>query len=217
MPGGIPLVPRPPKSGGGGSPPGFVPPAGLPRGGGPPGAGLAGAGAAGAGVAATVLAGDSPSGTRRRSDVRGLINGVTWLRTNMPSSAAVIPTTAPVSALLQCHHWNEMPSAMNAVMRVCVAADSCLIQVTMALKTLPMSCFHTVTLQRILGDRRGPDAAAAHSGRLPANCPATSNLPDPRAPLPPKTTRPSSRAGDWRAELSSPRVRAWADATRAVP
>jgi hypothetical protein len=40
--------------------------------------------------------------------------GVTWLRTNIPSMAAVIPMTAPVCAGLQVHHEKAMPSAMKA-------------------------------------------------------------------------------------------------------
>jgi hypothetical protein len=51
--------------------------------------------------------------------------GVTWLLTNIPSSAAVIPMTAPVCAGLQCHQAKATPSAMNAWTSAAPAADSC--------------------------------------------------------------------------------------------
>src|SRR5260370_31814204 len=54
----------------------------------------------------------------------------------MLRSAAEIPITAPVWALLQFHHWNAMPKAMKAWMRAWVAADSCLTHFTIWLKTV---------------------------------------------------------------------------------
>jgi hypothetical protein len=61
-----------------------------------------------------------------------LTTGVTWLLMNIASKAETIPMTAPVWALLQCHHAKAMPSAMKACTSAVNAADSCLTQLTMA-------------------------------------------------------------------------------------
>jgi hypothetical protein len=58
--------------------------------------------------------GSSGARTSGRRASMGRTSGVTWLLTNIPESAVEIPITAPVWALLQCHHPNAMPAAMKA-------------------------------------------------------------------------------------------------------
>jgi hypothetical protein len=61
---------------------------------------------------------------------------VTRVLTAIPSSAAAIPTTAPVWALLHCHHPNAMPSAMKTKMSACATTGSFLTQVRIAVHPL---------------------------------------------------------------------------------
>src|SRR5713101_5638031 len=76
----------------------------------------------------------------------GRTSGVTWLLTNIPKRAATIPTTAPVCALLQVHHWKAMPSAIKASTRAWNAADSCLTHFTIWFSTFSTFPLHRSTL-----------------------------------------------------------------------
>lgn len=84
-----------------------------------------------------------------RADRAALVRtiGVTWLLTNIASSAETIPTTAPVWAGVQCHQPKAMPRAMKASTSAIAAADSCLTQPTISFHTVRVMHVTTVSSQ----------------------------------------------------------------------